>query len=96
MGIKDFLQKEDEGFISLHDLLIKMTEVDGVSLQNAARALYRVLDRASPTDYPQWQEIDLATGVKPTEDFALALERLRHVAETGKFAPLWDDDDIPF
>lgn len=95
MGIKALLNKQDEGFISLHDLLMKMMQEDGVSLQDAATALYRILEATTPEAYPQWHEKSRAGGVRSTEEHQLACLRLREVVDSGSFTFEWGSD-VPF
>ncbi|SFV15476.1 hypothetical protein [Pseudoduganella namucuonensis] len=91
MAIRDILQKQDEGFISLHDLLIKMTTVHGDTLQDAATLLYRLLIQAH--EQPQWYATSLETGPCTIDSSAKGMAALHYVAINGQWM---DSDDIPF
>lgn len=101
MGVKKLLEKQDAGFISLHDLLSKMTEAgDGCTLQEAAVALCALLwetdqfKRPSMLNKTNTRGLMLASpGLNSTP-----MQRLQHIAKTGEFESNEREisDDIPF
>lgn len=92
MAIRDILQKQDEGFISLHDLLMKMTAVHGDTLQDAATLLLRLLNQADNFERPAWYSNSLDKGVSLVGQSREVMFALQYVAVNGQ----WDSDDIPF
>ena len=94
MGIKEILQQQDMEFISLHDLLLKMTEVENVSLQEAATVLFRLLDQENSRLRPTWQQRSQARGVTAINGYnSDPMHRLLYVADKGGWE--WSDD-TPF
>lgn len=101
-NIAELLQKEDEDFVSLHELLTAMAEGFRATYQNAARLLLRRLKNTDEDYRPSWCRLDLDHGIvalaRGSENDPWAC--LRHAAENG--APQNDppednfDDDIPF
>ena len=112
MGVKQLLQKQDASFISLHDLLLKMTLAgDGCSLEEAAIVLFRLMDSSEYPNRPQWLMKSKVEGVRAAhESINFSGKRcLKHAAKFGKFEPAggWDwgvdavslearDDDLTF
>ena len=96
MGVKKFLEKQDAGFISLHDLLVQMTNAgDGCTLQEAAIALSRLLWEAGQYESPSWLHKDPMRGITEANGSKPGMQ-LAYVAKNGRFE--WEElsDDIPF
>ena len=95
MGVKKLLAKQDAGFISLHDLLLKMTQAgDGCTLQEAATVLFRLLDSSEHPDRPRWLIKGKVEGLREaSEGFNFSGTRcVRYAATHGKFEPDADWD----
>jgi hypothetical protein len=98
MVIKDILQKQDGGFISLHDLLKKMAAVHGDTLQDAATVLLRLLNQrdnspGSESLYPNWYEFSRERGPLAIKQGWEPIEALRYVVVNGQWM---DSNDLPF
>jgi hypothetical protein len=94
--VEELLNKEYSKFINLHDLLIKITEVDGCSLQKAAMLLYRIMADHPKDQSPFWYRYNEVTGKESMSAYNHdALERLGYVANEGRFESDFDDG-IPF
>jgi hypothetical protein len=63
MGVKRLLAKQTHGFISLHDVLTQMMEIDGATYQQAAEALYRQFWQEYEQGSPEWCKTDLGYGL---------------------------------
>ena len=112
MSVKQLLQKQDASFISLHDLLLKMTLAgEGCSLEEAATVLFRLMSSSEFSDRPRWLMKSKVEGIRVAHESInfSGMRCLRHAANFGQFEPegLWDwgvdavslevrDDDIPF
>lgn len=98
MGIKETLAEEDANFVSLRSLLTQMCAAEGVTMQDAATQLLRLLRRRE--DAPEWHTWDRVDGVRGISrtDRPKASAALRHIADTGQPANEWEemDSDIPF
>lgn len=96
MTIKELLKRQDASFISLNELLTKMTRSDGgATYQEAASLLYRIVDQ----ELFLWHVRDPVKGVrKATNDEEVkALGCLELAARYAKNDSDWGgDDDIPF
>lgn len=98
MSVKKLLAQQEAGFISLHDVLTRMTEKDGASYQEAATVLYRLI-----ATYPEewlfmWWTKTALHGVRQAtnRDELDAMACLRQAALSGAPNP-WDDpNEIPF
>jgi hypothetical protein len=94
MSVSELLEKQDEGFVSLYDLLHQIAAVgSGSSIEDAAAYLSRVLQRR---DAPPWYTRSRAVGVQPFVTRRGGLHRghslLTHTANYG-----WErSDDVPF
>ena len=96
MGIKDILDTQDAGFVGLRSLLEQMAKEEGVTLQQAATVLFRLLHDAGDSGRPQWFQHTSAFGVQRVPDSNREpWLRLRYVVDNGKFEPDLNDD-IPF
>ncbi len=99
MSVKSLLSKQDAGFISLHEVLTRMTKVgDGATYQQAAMALFRLMMAEEKASVPKWFVIDNLNGKRYTNGLheKLANECLRQAANNGEPSPLDFDDEIPF
>lgn len=101
MGVKKLLKKQDEGFISLHDLLLKMTEAgDGCTIQEAALALCALLWETDRFKRPSLINKTNTRGLMlgPSGLDSSPMQRLQHIAKTGEFeSNQWEmSNDIPF
>jgi hypothetical protein len=63
MGVKRLLAKQTQGFINLHDLLTRMTEIDGATYQQAAEALYSQFWQEYGEGSPEWCKTELVSGL---------------------------------
>ena len=81
-GVKKLLANQETGFISLQDVLAKMTMPDGASYQEAAKVLYRLLSKTDKQERPQWQTMNALDGVgaASNEVEKFALEYLKNAA----------------
>lgn len=103
MSVKELLAKQEAGFISLHEVLRRMTQIDGATYKEAAIALFRILDAADKSA-PGWWVKDKIRGVFPASnsDEKAAWQCLVEAATFGeptkKTAPSFEDlgDEIPF
>lgn len=101
MSVKRMLAKRDAGFISLHEVLTRMTKVDGATYQDAAKALFRVMldEEEDPSIKWKWRVISNLLGkeIASEKEGGMAVELLVHVADYGMQNQLEDfDNDIPF
>ena len=96
MGVKKLLAKQDAGFISLHDLLLKMTKAgDGCTLQEAAMVLCRLLADSDHRNRPRLQMKSFTHGILIVPDRPSSpIQRLHYVTDNGNFES--NHDDIPF
>ena len=96
VGVKNMLAEHAAGFISLHDVLTRMTQTVGATYQESAIALYRLLSAAGDHRSPQWKFWDDLRGKQALSDRdALeAWECLVQAARSG--VPEELDDEIPF
>ena len=96
MGVKKLLAQQDAGFISLHDLLLKMTKAgDGCTLQEAAMVLCRLLADSDSSNRPRLKMKSLTHGILTILDRERSpIQRLHYVADNGNFES--NHDDIPF
>lgn len=101
MGVKAFLDKDNRGFISLKNLLERMSQHDGATLQQAAGALYRAMYGTDRTKHPQWLKHSHTHGIFPAVvpgqsdcdlDHVLIWGQLGYVAATGSW--ISDDDKL--
>jgi hypothetical protein len=96
MSVKKLLEQQAVGYITLHEVLTRMTKIDGATYQEAATVLHRALwstDRL--IDRPGWYVCDKLRGrIKATNrEEGTAWDCLKYVAEYGTEV---FDDDIPF
>ena len=106
--IEDLLAKQDEGFISLRELLEQMAEEGGDTPQQAARwlqSLFAEYNRTGRgTEPPDWykrQDVGWAkTSSNPSDDARKTLAKIVETGNPGYIDPKrqWEDmsDDIPF
>ena len=96
MGVKKLLEKQDAGFISLHDLLLEMTKAgDGCTLQEAATALCSLLRNTDRLKRPiLLNKTDMRGLTLASRDLnSSAMYRLQYVAKNGE----WEESDaLPF
>lgn len=98
MSVKKLLAKQEEGFVSLHDVLTQMM-ADGSSYEEAATALYRLL-RNGDEEPPQWWIKDALLGLhiasnKESSDAFACLVQATKVGVPPDTDP-FDESDIPF
>jgi hypothetical protein len=98
VSVQDLLRRQEEGFISLHDVLTRMAELDGSSYQDAAIALHRLLSATDEDQRPGWYECTSLNGKRSVsnKDAVNAWEALRTIARHGVLPVRDIDDDIPF
>src|SRR5690348_2201669 len=85
-SITALLAKEDEEFVSLHELLTAIAERCACTYQDAARYLLRRLDN-TPDEYsPSWCRLDRALGIRGI-DWNDARNCLTQAAESGEPEP---------
>jgi|GEM_PF-3447926 len=90
--IQERLEQRD--FISLHDLLIKISESDGCTLGEAAAMLCQLL-RANPEKAPGFTFYAPTHGVNRAKNQQMAMSLLDYVARNGDFEQDMSDE-IPF
>lgn len=101
-NIAELLEKEDEDFVSLHELLTAMAEGFHATYQDAARLLLRRLKNTDEDDRPAWCRLDLDHGIVAigSGQESGPWTCLRQAAANGEpqnDPPPEDfDDDIPF
>jgi len=98
MSVKDLLATQQAGFISLHEVLTRMTQVDGATYQEAATLLHRLLWAEDENARPRWYEYSPLYGKRVASDTAqakAAWECLRQAAHSG-LPDAWSEDEIPF
>jgi len=94
MSVSELLAKQDEGFVSLHDLLNQMAAAGNRStIEDAAAYLCRILRQH---DAPAWHTRTRTAGVQPVVSSKGGQHRgwslLTYTANHG-----WEGaDDIPF
>ena len=96
MSVKNLLAQQDSEFISLHEILDLMTQIDGASYAEAATLLHRLLWGDS-RDVPAWWTKDDLYGVNLAndDDVRTATGCLVQAARSGK--PQFEEpDEIPF
>ena len=104
MGVKQILEAQSVGFISLHDLLIRLTQIEGSTYQEAATCLYRLLDEKGSIDAngdeppPYWYTNRVLEGMRigTNSDRQDAELCLRQAALSGQPQEWSFDDEIPF
>ncbi|GAB1394782.1 hypothetical protein MASR1M60_29460 [Rhodocyclaceae bacterium] len=98
MSVKNLLAEQAAGFISLHDVLNRMTQVDGASYQEAATLLHRLLWAENEDARPRWHEYSTLYGKRLASDqqAKAAWECLRQAAQSGIPSQWSDDSEIPF
>ena len=104
MGVKQILEAQSAGFISLHDLLIRLTQMEGSTYQEAATCLYRLLDEKDFCDAngdeppPHWYTNRVLEGMRigTNSDQRDAWDCLRQAACSGRPQEWSFDDEIPF
>lgn len=97
MSVKNLLVEQAAGFVSLHDVLTRMTQIDGANYQEAAILLHRLLWAEDEKLRPSWYEYSALFGkrmISGSHDKA-AWECLRQAASSG-LPTEWDADEIPF
>ena len=96
MSVKHFLKEQEAGFISLHDVLTRMTQIDGATYQDAAILLYRLLSAEDEDSRPPWHECNALYGNRVASDrrAKAAWECLKQAALAG-VPPASSDDEIP-
>ena len=98
MGVKDLLERNAAGFISLNEVLTLMSHSDGSSYQEAATVLYRLLDEDDVT-FLTWKVNNNLKGVRngSSQDYKNAFTTLRQAALYPLNHGVWiNDGDIPF
>lgn len=97
MSVKNLLAEQAAGFVSLHEVLTRMTQVDGASYQEAAILLHRLLWAEDEKLRPSWYEYTTLYGrrVAGGSQGKAAWECLRQAANSG-LPSEWDADEIPF
>ena len=96
MSVKDILAKQEAGFISLHEVLTKMTMIDGASYQEAAKVLYRLMNENQNNLLFVWHTKTDLKGVREASNIEEkdAVNCLKQAAMSGR--PEEYDDQIPF
>jgi hypothetical protein len=98
MSVKKLLAQQEAGFISLHDVLTRMAEIDGASYQQAATVLHRLI-AADPDKWLfMWWTKTALHGVRQAtnRDESDALACLRQAALSGEPQEELDENEIPF
>lgn len=97
MNVKNLLATQQAGFISLHEVLTRMTQADGATHQEAAMLLHRLLWAEDESVRPRWHEYSTLYGKRVASDKqgTASWECLRQAANSGLPAE-WSDDEIPF
>jgi hypothetical protein len=98
MSVKKLLAKQKAGFISLHEVLTRMTRIDGASYEEAATLLHQLLFTDDP-DRPAWFVCDKLHGKHMASDRQenVAWNCLRKAVRDGTPLRWWDDDEnLPF
>ena len=97
MNVKNLLATQQAGFISLHEVLTRMTQADGATHQEAAMLLHRLLWAEDESVRPRWHEYSTLYGKRVASDKqgTASWECLRQAANSGVPAE-WSDDEIPF
>lgn len=98
MGVKDLLKSQTAGYISLHDVLTRMTRIDGSTYQEAATALHRVLWEEDEKSRPVWHVCETLYGKRIATNLEekKAWECLRQAALVGMPSVLIKSDELPF
>jgi len=99
MSVKNLLRKQDENFISLHDVLKRMAASDGSTYQEAAIVLHRLLRTTDRALRPKWYWQSDLYGLKPipNQESGNPWNSLERAARTGHPVTYDDfEDDIPF
>jgi hypothetical protein len=96
MNVRNLLATQQAGFVSLHEVLTRMTQIDGASYQEAATLLHRLLRAEDEHFRPRWYECTTLYGKRLASDTqgTASWECLRQAAHSG--LPLEWDDEIPF
>lgn len=94
MSVKNLLAEQAAGFVSLHEVLTRMTQVDGATYQEAATLLHRLLWAADEISQPNWFEFSLLYGKCVTGRSDTGWECLRQAVRSGP--PEEEPDEIPF
>ena len=96
MSVKELLNRQDASFISLNELLTKMTQLGGgATYKEAASLLYRIVE----PEHFLWRVRDPVKGVRKasTKQEVEALANLEMAARFSQNDSIWSgDDDIPF
>ncbi len=90
--IQERLQQRD--FISLHDLIVKISESDGCTVGEAAAMICQLL-RSNPAQAPGFTFYAPTHGVNRAKNQQKAQSLLDYAARNGDFERNWSDD-IPF
>jgi hypothetical protein len=97
MSVKNLLATQRAGFVSLEEVLTRMTQVDGASHREAATLLHRLLWAEDESVRPRWYEYNVLHGkrVASDEQGMAAWECLRQAVLSG-LPDRWTEDEIPF
>jgi len=103
MSIRELLARTDGEFISLHDVLSKISAAEGVTYQEAAIALLRLLDPHSTSldgPEPKWHTYNKVRGIVRVvvPRFHRGHQALQWAATYGspEKNPWNLEDDVPF
>ncbi len=101
MNVRELLKKQDAGFISLNEVLVRMTQIDGATYQEAATLLFRLIQPVSLQDeFSMWRIADKLNGAMKASysDESSALECLKMAASHSLDSYEWtgDENSIPF
>lgn len=85
MSVRKNLLDRDRYYISLREVILRMTMVDGASESEAATLLYRLMSDASNPLRPKWKHWDRLTGMSDEDEggSTIALECLEQAAHQG-------------
>lgn len=97
MSVRNLLAIQQAGFISLHDVLTRMTQADGATYQEAATLLHRLLWAEDENIRPRWHEYSTLYGkqLASNRGEAAAWGCLRQAVHSG-IPDGGIDDEIPF
>jgi len=103
MSIREMLARTDAGFVSLHDVILRLAHADGSSYEDAAAVLHRLLMAGDSADAvhrrPRWHRHTRARGAEQDDarGVRIGMEALEADAVHGNpVSGLWTEDDLPF
>ncbi len=86
MGVKDLLAKQEAeaGFISINELLARMSRIDGSSYNDAAKVLLRIFNPGNqPPEFIKKDYVYVSKRLEGDEEYRL-IEALKMVAQKGE------------